>query len=185
MKKSILLAMFVGGVFAANAQNTNTTAGPATGNVTLNVNLYPLQSIVVNPSSSQVNLDYKTAADYLGGVNKTEYNHLTVFSTGGFDVKVKSTDTELDGAGTAIPLEDITITATQSVAGSTANTLAFTSAPKALTNGEQIIGSSSAAGSGDIDVNYKAAGNNEYLSRVVNGTTTVYTASLIYSIIAN
>ncbi|ACU08634.1 hypothetical protein FIC_02199 [Flavobacteriaceae bacterium 3519-10] len=187
MKKGILFIGLLGGLFAANAQtaSTYTNAGPATGNVTLNVNLYPLQSITVNPSSSVVNLDYKTSADYLGGVNKTEANHLTVFSTGAFDVKVKSNAASLTGptGTTAIPLKDIQILATQ---GSTNPLTGFTPLTAVtLTQNDQIIGGSDTFGSGNINVNYKAAGNNEYLSRVVKGTTpTTYTASLTYSIIA-
>lgn len=182
MKKAILFATFLGGLFAANAQN----AGPASGDVTLNVNLYPLQSIVVNPSQSAVNLDYKTSADYLGGVNKTEVDHLSVFSTGAFDVKVKSNNTDLTttGTGTPIPLSDIKIIASQ---GTTTGATPLTFTPSSeitLSGTEQIIGGSTAAGSGNISVNYKAAGNNDYLSRVVAGAKTIYTANLVYSIIA-
>ncbi|WHF51185.1 hypothetical protein QGN23_12210 [Chryseobacterium gotjawalense] len=179
MKKAILFATFLGGLFAANAQ----TAGPATGDVTLNVNLYPLQSIVVNPSKV-VDLDYKTSADYLNGVNKTEVDHLNVFSTGAFDVKVKSTDTNLSGAGTAIPLTDIKIIASQGTTTGTTPLIFVPASEVALSGTEQIIGGSTAAGSGNISVNYKAAGNNDYLSRVVGGAKTTYTANLVYSIIA-
>ena len=181
MKKGILFIGLLGGLFAANAQDSKTA------NVTLNVNLYPLQSITVNPSSSVVDLDYKTSADYLGGVNKTEANHLTVFSTGAFDVKVMSNDVSLTGPSgtTAIPLSDIKILASQGTTATTSNPLTFTGSVVTLSATEQVIGGSSTYGSGNIDVNYKAAGNNEYLSRVVKGTTpTVYTASLTYSIIA-
>lgn len=177
MKKAIVFLGLLGG-FAANAQ--------ATGDVTLNVNLYPLQSIVVNPTKT-VDLDYKTSADYLGGVSKTETNHLTVFSTSAFDIKVKTANTALTSAAagsTAIPLNDIKIVATQGTAGTTSNLLTFTGTPVTLSATEQVIGGSTAAGSGNIDVKYAAAGNNDYLSRVVGAAKTTYTANLTYSIIA-
>lgn len=185
MKKTILLAFLGAGLFTANAQAVN--EGPASGDVTLNVNLYSLQSIVVNPLSNVVNLDYKTPADYLGGVNKDVVDHLKVFSTGAFDVKVKSNNTgpTLTGSGTSIPLADITILATQGTDGSNANQLTFNPTTAiTLTNEAQIIGGSTKAGSGNISVNYKADGNNDYLSLVMAKAQTTYTANLVYSIIA-
>ncbi len=186
MKKTILLAFLGAGLFTANAQTTNTTSGPVSDNVTLNVNLYPLQSIVVNPSSKEVNLDYKTPADYLGGVNKTEDNHLEVFSTGAFVVNVKSTVSSLTGEGEAIPLNNIKIHATQGNTATTGNPLTgFSGTEVTLSETDTSIGGSDTAGSGKINVNYSAASNNDYLSRVVGGAKTTYTANLVYSIIAN
>ncbi len=62
-------------------------------NVTLNVTLNPIQSLIVNPQQKTVDLTYSTKADYLNGVISKQENHLTVFSTGGFEIKVKSNNT--------------------------------------------------------------------------------------------
>ena len=59
--------------------------------VTVNIKFQPIQSIVVNPVSETVDLVYAEKEDYNNGVYKTIADHLTVFSTGGFVVNVKST----------------------------------------------------------------------------------------------
>src|SRR5690606_12684023 len=113
-----------------NAQDTNTTAGPATGNVTLNVKLYPLQSITVN--STVVDLNYVTADHYKNGVSHDVANHLTVFSTGNFKVTVKSNNDELSTTPantTPIALADIKIQAKSATA---AGDSAFTFVPAPL-----------------------------------------------------
>lgn len=183
MKKSILFAMFFGGVFAANAQ-TNTTAGPASANVTLNVNLSPLQSIVVN--SKVVDLNYVDSENYQQGVSATQAGHLTVFSTGDFKVSVMSNATELtstNGGTSPIDRGDIKIKAT-SVTGGTGTALTFTAAQTAvgLTGAPVEIGTGT-AGTGNIDVVYTAAGGSTYLKKVNGNTLTTYSADVTYSIL--
>ena len=181
--------MFVGGVFAANAQKTsiitNETKGPASANVTLNVNLSPLQSIVVN--NATVDLNYEDSIDYEQGVSATKAGHLTVFSTGDFKVSVMSnaaTLTSTNGGTSPIDRGDIKIKAT-SVTGGTGTALTFTAAQTAvgLTGAPVEIGTGT-AGTGNIDVVYTAAGGNTYLQKVNNNTLTTYSADVTYSIIA-
>src|SRR5690606_6527182 len=125
MKKSILFAMFLGGVFAANAQfsSANTsTPGVATGTATLNVNLHPIQTLIVNTSQKTVNLDYKTVANYTDGVTSKNNDHLTVYSTGGFTLSVRSADANLTSAGSnnttqTIPASGIKLTAKAGTGG--------------------------------------------------------------------
>src|SRR5690554_8136294 len=86
MKKIILSSMMIAFGIAAQAQS----------NVTLNVKLNPIQTLVVNPAQETVELEYSSKDDYANGVTSGALtDHLSVFSTGGFAVTVKSADTHL------------------------------------------------------------------------------------------
>ena len=63
--------------------------------VNLTVKLNPIQSITVNNQQSDVILDYVTKSDYESGVSVLLQDHLTVFSTGGFEIKAKSSNPSL------------------------------------------------------------------------------------------
>ncbi|HCC93194.1 MAG TPA: hypothetical protein DEQ26_02490, partial [Flavobacteriaceae bacterium] len=65
-----------------------------TASATLNVKLYPIQTILIGTDNT-VNLEYQTKEDYSNGVTKTMNDHLIVYSTGGFAVKVKSENENL------------------------------------------------------------------------------------------
>src|SRR5690554_515498 len=84
-----------------------------TDDVTLNIVLNPIQSIVVNSATDHkaVDLVYTTMKDYNDGVSKTKGRHLTVFSTGGFEVKVSSGEFLTNGT-TDIDASDVTVLAT-------------------------------------------------------------------------
>lgn len=178
MKKIFLFFVLLAGIFTANAQLTD--------NVTLNVKIKPLQSIVVNPSSKTVDLVYSTEDDFLKGVSVTQLKHLKVFSTGAFEIKVKPNAANLTSGANAIPVGDISILATQNAAQSSTNGLTgFTGTETFLVASTDVkIGGSNSFGSGEIDVKYGAAKDNKYLNRVIGKTETTYTVSLVYSIIA-
>lgn len=192
MKKGILFLGLLGGIFAANAQSVPSTPVVIPSTATLNVNLYPLQAITVNPVTSVVDLDYKTITNYVDGVSKDVKDHLAVISTSGFAVKVRSVHQNLTSAdGGSIALADIKITSSKgSSLGNLSNSISATdyagATPVTLNStAEQSIGSSTKAGAGMINVKYNAAGNNKYLNMVGGATKKTYTASIQYSIIAN
>src|SRR5690606_32222461 len=88
MKKFILtaaitLTAFVG-AFAQSSADAN-----------LSVTINPIQTIQVN--NPDVNLSYSTTDDYSNGVTSEQLNHLTVYSTGAFLVKVQASDLESSG----------------------------------------------------------------------------------------
>ncbi|MDF0720930.1 hypothetical protein P0M11_13065 [Kaistella sp. PBT33-4] len=178
MKKSILFAMFLGGLFAANAQ--------ATGQTELKVKLNPVQSIVVN--DDKVVLDYVTQENYALGVSETKNNHLTVFSTGKFKVKVKADANLTDGNGKSIALDDpataIKIHATQGTVGANSPLVAFSGSEISLSTTDQVIGGSDTAGVGGINVKYTGAGSDAYVNLLNNGTATTLTTNVTYSIVA-
>src|SRR5690606_14460417 len=97
MKKRFLGLALVLTAFAANAQDTDQVA--------LNVKLYPIQTIVVN--AANVDLEYKTKTDYANGVTVSQGDHLTVYSTGGFTVNVKSETATLTSSLPAAAAESI------------------------------------------------------------------------------
>lgn len=176
MKKSILFVMIVGGVFAVNAQ-TQTQ---------LNVKLNPVQSITVN--DAEVVLNYVTQDDYEDGVSVPKANHLTVFSTGKFKVKVQAAENLTDGNGKIIALNKaetaIKLAATLGTVAANSPLVNLTSLPISLSTAEQVIASSDQAGVGSINVEYSGAGDNAYVNLLNNGVVTTLTTNVTYSIIA-
>jgi hypothetical protein len=77
-----LIVLFFCAFMSVNAQES--------GRVMVNINLHRVQIIKVNPIQSEVHLDYKQPDDYEDGVNSLQENHLTIFSTGAYEVFVSS-----------------------------------------------------------------------------------------------
>ena len=74
----------VNSVFAQTTNNAD--------NVTLNIILNPIQTIQVNSEQKTVDIVYSDIGHYQNGVSEFRENHLQIFSTGGFEVKVNSAD---------------------------------------------------------------------------------------------
>lgn len=166
-----------------------TQAQTNTDNATLNVRLNPIQTLVVNPAQETVNLDYTTTNHYSTGVSSKQENHLNVFSTGGFEVKVKSSSAELTNASTAGPNGNINASTIQIVASQgKEQALAnadYKSAVTLSTTEGVLVSSTKGARDKNIDIEYKAAGNDAYLDHyVANQTPTVFSTSVIYTIYA-
>lgn len=156
---------------------------------TVNVRLYPIQTIIVNPGTANqvVNLDYHTAADYANGVNTDKADHLSVYSTGAFAVSVKADAATLESAHTEVTeninSSDIWVTAS---AGSTNTLTGVTYEPAvSLTQTAQELFSSTTGGvNKNFNVNYAAKGDaNDYVNKYFNvENPTVYTTTVTYSI---
>lgn len=176
MKKFILTSFALLGFATVSAQTS-------TDNVTLNVKLKPIQTLVVNPAQKEVNLLYTTAADYSGGVSSTQADHLTVYSTGGFEVKVKSGDANIVSGSKNIAANTITITASN---GSNNSITGATYTPVSLSNNDQVIATSATGGvNKNINVTYAGAGADTYVNNYIAGQTpTTYTTTLTYTILA-
>ena len=78
----------------------------AQNKVTLNINLKPIQTLVVNSAQAEVTLNYLTKNDYKNGVSSTQNDHLTIYSTGGFQVKVSSNAQKSSGS---LPVNSLSI----------------------------------------------------------------------------
>ena len=180
MKKSVLFAMFLGGVFAANAQAT------ATDKVQLRVTLSPIQTIVVNASQKPVKLNYATVNDYNDGVTSVNENHLTIYSTGGFEVKVKSDEDNLSNSDNLTTIASNTITLTPSAGvrplGGTVTHYTPVTLSKA---GKTLITSNAGGFDKTVHVNYAGAGLQAYINNYETGKSNIFTTNVTYTIVAN
>lgn len=172
MKKIILASFLMLSFVAVKAQN-----------VKLNVNLKPIQTLVVNNAQKVVDLTYTTADDYKNGVSSTNTDHLNIYSTGGFQVKVKSANATMQNGGKNIDVNTIQIKAT---AGSDAVNGAQYSQNVQLSNTETTLVTSTKGGvDKKISIEYKGAGANAYIDNYIAGQNpTVYTTELTYTIVS-
>lgn len=179
MKKQVLAA-------CALLMGVSAFAQTSTDDVTLNVRLNPIQTLVINPAQKIVNLDYVNKNDYANGVTVANTDHLTVYSTGGFQVKVKSA---------AATLQNTASGSTGTIASNSINIIAAAGTnavsngvytPQTLTAEDKLIVSATTGGvDRNISVSYKGAGADIYLNNYVAGQTpTVYTTQVTYTIIA-
>ncbi len=172
MKKFIFTALTLVGFAAANAQT-----------VTLNVRLKPIQTLIVNTAQKTVNLDYTTRDDYANGVTSSNADHLTIYSTGGFQVKVKSATAALQNGSKSIQANTIQVKAS---AGTDPVNGAQYAALTPLSATETTLVTSSVGGvDKKISIDYKGSGANAYLDNyVANQNPSVYTTELTYTIIS-
>jgi hypothetical protein len=85
-------------------------AQPNSASVRLNINISQVQSLTVNESQGQLDFNFSKKEDFKNGVNINERNHLNVFSSGRFVVKV-STQGNFTGVDNRfIPASSVSIT---------------------------------------------------------------------------
>lgn len=180
MKKIILTSAII---FAA----VTATFAQSTDNVTLNVKLNPIQTLVVNSGQKIVNLEYKNVGDYSNGVKSTQADHLKIYSTGAFAVTVNSDVDDIKRAGGAetIAASGIKVKAEMgSTNGLTNATLSEVSLSKA--GGTNTIIQSAVGGvDKNFDITYSGLGANAYVNKYFNAEKpTVYTTTVTYTIAA-
>lgn len=172
MKKFIFTVLSLVGFATVSAQT-----------VTLNVRLKPIQTLIVNTAQKTVNLDYTTRDDYANGVTSSNVDHLTIYSTGGFQVKVKSGNAALQNGNKTILVSTVQVKAnagTDPVNGAQYAAIAPLSATETT-----LVTSSLGGVDKKISIDYKGAGANAYLNNYVAGQDpSVYTAELTYTIIS-
>lgn len=172
MKNLIIASFIVLGLSTVQAQN-----------VTLNVKLNPIQTLVVNTTQKTVDLEYSLKDHYKNGVTSTNTDHLNIYSTGGFQVKVKSSKATLSNGTKNIEANSILLTATAGTDGITSAT--YSSNLKLSTAETLLVSSTSGGVDKNISVDYKGAGADVYLDNYIAGQTpTVYTTELTYTIIS-
>ena len=158
--------------------------GSKTASATLNVKLYPIQTILIG-GDNIVNLEYQTKEDYSNGVTSNMNDHLIVYSTGGFAVKVKSENENLvftkDGTSDKIAANTINLQATL---GTGNELISSTFSDVVLDNSNKKLISSTVGGTDlKFNVAYNGRGNNAYLNKyysVENPNT--YTTTVTYTI---
>lgn len=184
MKNKITLMLAAAFVFFG-AQSVKAD-GPANGNssenVTLNIKLHPIQSLVVNPSQKEVNIEYKNKEDYSGGVTVSLDDHISFYSTGGFAINVKSEGANLKGTKDNIKLGDVKITATD---GTTPlSGVSYTDVTLSQTE-TALVSSNTGGVDKNVKVEYSAAGDDKYINLYRNSENpTVFTTQVTYSIVA-
>ena len=179
MKKSaFILSIIICALFSGVAM------AQTTAQATLNVKLYPIQTILIGGDNT-VNLEYKTKDDYLNGVTSKMNDHLVVYSTGGFAVNVKSENEDLiytkDALTSKIAAKTINLQATLG----TGNQLnSSTMSNVVLANANKNLISSNVGGTElKFNVAYNGKGNNDYVNKYYNvETPNVYTTTVTYTI---
>lgn len=175
---NLILAAFSFFIFTATLSAQNNTE-----NVTLNVRLHPIQSLSIHPSQKIVDLNYVNKNDYLNGVSSEQQDHISIFSTGGFEISVKNDNSTINQSGKSIEASTLKIKAengSQPIAG----TPEFQERP--LSPNEQfIVRSNVGAVDKTFNVKYTGAADNTYIDNYVVGQTpTVYTTTVTYTIVA-
>lgn len=174
MKKIILASIMIIGFAKANAQD-----------VTLNVRLKPIQTIVINKSQKDVNLDYSTKDDYKNGVSSTNANHLSIYSTGGFQVKVKSATSALNNTASGKNIDVNTIGIVASAGSEAISGAQYAQNIKLSATETTLVSSSNGAVDKNINIEYKGAGADSYIDKyVASQNPTVYTTQLTYTIVS-
>lgn len=182
MKKVIFAAVTLVSVIFAGTANAQT----ATDNVTVNIKLQPIHTIVVNSGQKTVNLTYTTKDHYDQGVNVDQADHLEIFSTGAFEVRVK-TNGDFKSGSEAIDANTVKLTPSAGTTKAISGSPTYTAVN--LSGSDQPFIKSSAGGRDmKVSVNYKGAGSDEYLnkfSKSRGASENVYTAQVTYTILAD
>ena len=156
--------------------------------VTLNIKLHKIQSLVVNTGQKTVNLEYKEIGDYAGGVTSDQEDHLEVFSTGGFKISAKTSGTTLNGTNgndKTIDVGDVQLLA--SLASSKSLNDASMSATNLSASDKDIVSSSKGGRDLKFNVQYKTNHDADaYINHYRNSENpTVYTTTVTYTIAPN
>jgi hypothetical protein len=178
-----IAALIICGLVCVNSVKAQTS-----GDVTVSIKFTPIQSIVVNPAQETVDLVYAEKDDYLKGVSKKMEDHLTVFSTGGFVVNVKSDGDFKRGDGTmVIPAGDMKIT----VENGTDNTGTADFTTQSLSTSDLPVITAKKGGNElkyNVTYDNKIAGSSyNYINRYIHNDSpeSVYTAKVTYTIVTN
>ena len=159
-------------------------AGSKTASATLNVKLYPIQTILIG-NGTTIDLEYKSKEDYSNGVTSKVNDHLVVYSTGGFEVKVKSENENLvftkDGTSDKIAANTINLQATL---GTGNELISSTFSDVVLDNSNKKLISSTVGGTDlKFNVAYNGKGNNDYINKYYNvENPNTYTTTVTYTI---
>ena len=180
--KKIVFILFVAIVSMAAAIQVNAQDSHQ-GTVSLNIKLHPIQTLLVNPAQGTVDLVYNSKANYADGVTSNQADHLTIYSTGAFEISAKSEGTAFSSSlGDVIALNTVKLTSsvgTDGLAGATYST-------QDLSSDDAVIVASNTGGANKkINIAYAGAGSDTYINNYRNAQNpTVYTTTVRYTIVA-
>lgn len=149
--------------------------------VALRVNLYPIQTLVITPAQKNITLNYATKKDYADGVVAEQTDHLTIYSTSGFQVKVSSCES---AAENHFPLSSISVLPSSGSKPIEQGGVEYLE--KNLSGQEQpIITSNTGALNKNFNILYKGAGANMYVNYAKStDATTTYSYQIMYTIVS-
>lgn len=175
----IVAAIIISGVL--NLKGAYAQDAIKADNVTLNIKLNPIQTITVN--ASEVNLSYTDKAHYEKGVTSGELgSHLSIFSTGAFNVTVNaSSDFFLLGSSpSAIPVNNVNITATGGIEETGQSGVELSTTPANL------ITSSTGGSDLEYNVEYKTThAAYDYINLYNSKESNTFTTKVTYTLVAN
>lgn len=162
------------------------SAQSSSAEVTLNIRFMPVQTISVNSSDETVDLLYADTENYENGVSVTRDNHLTIFSSSGFQVTVQTAADQFirSGGKETIPTNDIIVRAEN---GSSNKLPAlFTNVPLSASP-TPLISATQGGNNLAFTVTYdnsEAGSGKKYINRYVRSgqPEVVYTTTVIYCI---
>lgn len=180
-----IAALIICGLVCVNSVKAQ-VSDPVSDNVTVNIKFKPIQSIVVNSAQKTVDLVYATKNDYADGVSAEMLDHLEVFSTGGFEVKVSADGDFTRKAGGSISAADVKVIATN---GTSTNNETFTEVALS-TNPATLITATEGGTALKYNVTYDntaAGAGNNYINNYIHPDSpeSVYTAKVTYTIATN
>lgn len=171
--------MFIKNGIAVIALHFFSFAVQAQSSVTLNVNLYPIQTLVVNAEQKSVDLSYNTREDYKNGVVSEQKDHLTIYSTGGFQVKVNA----IAASATDKTFENIAVLPTSGSQPLSSSHVVYTQKNISET-AQPIISATKGAFNKNVNISYKGAANDTFADFANNNSITNKSYTIVYTIIS-
>lgn len=151
-------------------------------NVRLNIVLNHVQNLTIHPDQSAVTLTYNDLEDYRRGVEVVKNSHLTVFSTGAYEIKVRLANEEFMKLGGQVTdkliMPKIKVKATSVLANDQVNL----TTGELSTAGGRIISSDLPSFNAVYDVTYQGPGGEELIQYAEKNKTVVFTNDVLYSI---
>lgn len=185
MKKVILAAVtFISVVLSGNAFAQTATASDQ---VTVNIKLKPIHTLVVNSGQKNVDLTYSTKLHYSGGVEAPQADHLEIFSTGAFEVKVK-TDGDFKSGSESILASSVKVTSSAGTINPIPGSPTYSQDMKLSASDQSFIKSTTGGRDMKVNVNYKGAGGDDYLNKFSKNrgaAENVFVAQVTYTILAD
>ncbi|HAV02866.1 MAG TPA: hypothetical protein DCW95_06720, partial [Chryseobacterium sp.] len=131
------------------------------------------QTLVVKNKQKNITLEYKTQEDYQKGVKSPNEDHLTVYSTGGFQLNAHSSNSAFNDLNVHLIATD-----------GTTNGLPGISADITLNNQNQNLIYTTTSGKADstVNVTYAGKGDNEYFNLLGKDLNKTYTTTVTYTL---
>ena len=187
----LIVALFsVNGVMAQapSAYEGNRVSSDA---VTVNLKFAPIQSIQVNPTQKTIDFVFDSPTDYTTGLSAaektlTKQDHLTVYHSGPFNVKVKSSGF-VNGSETIAEENHVNILAKIGANSAvTTDDVTYAKVSLAATDGADFINSTKGGMGFTFDVTYDHVGDiTKYINHNFNSTEKTYVATVTYEIFSN